>query len=190
MSQPTWQEISTTIRSVIATASGLTTIWRFQNANQPALDYLDIALGSAATQWVDWVDESYDESRPSGQQIVLTVGGLREVPLKLQAWSAAVVDEVAKATALSILDAVVTRLRLPRARDALAAVGVTPFDPGPVLWVPPVVSAGFRGRATCDVRCRMPARALEEYADWIAHIEGSVQVLDGDGEVIVPFEAP
>lgn len=166
------------MQSAIATASGLTTIWRHQDGPAPALDYVDLSLGAAATVGVDFVDERYDSGQPSGQQIVLTVGGVREVALQIQVWSAAKVEEVAKATALSILDGIVTKLRLPTAREALRAVGVTPFDPGPTNWLPTIVQVGFRGRATCDVRCRMPARALQEYADFIANIHGTLYEAD------------
>ena len=191
MTQPTWATVFSTIQQVIATASGLTTIWRYQGANQPALDYVGLSLGTLTTEGFDYVQASYDATRPAGSQVVLTVGGVREVALQLEVWSAAVAEASAKATALSIADQIVTRLRLPTARNALAAIGVTPFDPGPRQWLPSIVSVGFRGRATCDVRCRMPARAFAEYADFIASISGVAEVdNDAGGTVTLPFSSP
>ena len=187
----TWVQIADALQATIAAASELTTIWRDQDANAPALDYVDLALGAISTQWIDWIDERYDAGRPEHEQVVLTVGGLREVVLKLEAWSGAKVETVAEATARATLDRVMTKLRLPAARDALAAVGVTPFDLGTVQWVPPVVSAGFRGRAICDVRCRVPAQALEEYADWIAALRATATVTGNPaGPITLPFRAP
>lgn len=190
---PTWKEIADAIWATVATASGLETIWRNQNKNAPPLDYLDISLGNISTVWVDWIEERYVAGNDDGEQIELTVGGLREVPLQLEAWSSALVEDTARATALTILDNVVTKLRLPTARAMLASVGVTPFDPGPVLWVPSMVSAGFRGRATCDIRCRMPARALQEYADWVETVSGDVEIANpaapsGAPLITIPFD--
>lgn len=105
-----------------------------------------------------------------GSEVALTVGGVREVPLQLQVYSAAIIEQVAQATALATCDAIVTRLRLPTARTALAAVGLTPFDPGASNWVPSIVATTFRGRATCDIRCRVPARMLAEYTSFIASV--------------------
>jgi hypothetical protein len=117
------------------------------------------------------------------------VGGVREVPLQIEVWSSALVETANKATALSILDAIVTKLRLPLARTALANVGVTPFDPGPANWLPSIVAVGFRGRANCDVRCRMPARVLQEFTDYIAEVQGTTYITGVTyGEVDLPFD--
>lgn len=129
----------------------------------------------------------------AGAQFALTVGGMREVALQMEAFTGpppATSDpafglvEAKGETARALMDRVVTRLRLPTARNALLAVGVVPFDPGPVNWIPDVVSVGFRGRASCDVRCRMPARALSEFAAGIASVSGTITVQGGPaGEI-------
>ena len=130
--------------------------------------------------------------------VALTVVGVREVSLQMECFTGPAPGSVAPAaglvealgsTARAVLDEVVTRLRLPTARDALAAGGVTPFDPGPVNWIPDIVSIGFRGRASCDVRCRMPARALAEYVNWIASVAGTATIegMPGGGSVAVPI---
>ncbi len=104
----------------------------------------------------------------AGSEIALTTAGVREVALQIEVFTAATVEAVGKATALSVLDKILGKLRLPTARGAFAAVGVVPFDPGPASYIPDLVSVGFRGRAVSDVRCRMPARAFAEYTTWIA----------------------
>lgn len=176
MSQPTWKEIADAVQSTIATASGLTTIWRYQNAPAPTVDYVGISFGALQTVDVDFVDEQYDSTLPDGQQVSLSVGGVRVLPLTIEVWSGSTVEKIASTTALSILDSIITKLRLPSNRRALASVGLTVFDPGPANWVPSIVSIGFRGRATCDLRCRIPARTVTEYTDWIGSIAGTAQI--------------
>lgn len=122
----------------------------------------------------------------AGAEVALVVGGVREVALQLEVWSAAVVDEIAQPTAMATCEAIVGKLRLPTARNALRAVGVTPFDPGPVNWVPSIVATKFRGRASCDVRCRVPARALTEYTTFISSLTVGVRV----GAITFDVEAP
>lgn len=133
--------------------------------------------------------------------IVLTTVGTREVALQLECFTGPAAGSVAPAaglvealgsTARAVLDEVVTRLRLPTARDALAAVGVVPFDPGPVNWIPEVAATTYRGRASCDIRCRMPARALREYSNFIESIAGTATIEGGPAGVNITaaFEAP
>lgn len=125
-----------------------------------------------------------------GSEISITVGGVREVALQLEVWSAYVVEEQDKATALSICDATVTKLRLPTAQDALAAVGISPFDFGQSNWIPSIVAVAFRGRATNDVRCRVPARALVEYAGFVASITATANIGGGGAAIAEVIEAP
>lgn len=189
MAQPTWKEIEATIQQVVeAAADLLPTIWRYQDGSQPGPDYVGLSLGALITEGVDWVNERYDSTRGDHVQIVEEVGGVREVALQIEAWSSATVETLQAAAAQSVVDKIVTRLRLPTARSKLRSVGFVPFDPGPVNWVPQVIQAGFRGRATCDVRCRMPARAYAEYCDWIAKISISATV-KGPPDVAVDIEA-
>jgi len=125
-----------------------------------------------------------------GGEVQLTLGGVREVALQLEVFSAATVEETARQTALSRCSQIVARLRMPTARDALKAVAFVPFDPGPVQWLPSIVAAGFRGRATCDIRCRMPAEALREFVGYIAALDGTTTVHAGGADVSAPFSAP
>jgi hypothetical protein len=187
VSQPTWKQVQDALRTAISVAGGLPTIWRDQDANQPGADYVGLSLGRVATVDVDWVDERYDDE---AGQIALTLAGTREVMLQIEVWSTRTVEKVAEETARATCDKIVSKLRLPLARNAFKAVGVVPFDPGPTNWVPSVVAAGFRGRAQCDVRCRMPARAYKEYANWIEGIAGYATIMGlPGGEVTVPFDS-
>lgn len=252
--QPTWAVIEAAFQSTIATASGLTAVWAYQNANAPSNSYIRLSLGSLLPLFVDFIDErdvpawaastayavgdrvANDTNKtyncttagtsaaspatgPSGTGasiadgsvvwayvseaagIAQTVVGTREVALQLECFTGPApgsvspsvgLVEASGATARRILDETVTRLRLPTARGTLAAVGVVPFDPGAVNWIPDLVSIGFRGRATCDVRCYMPARALVEYANFIASLSGvaTIEGVIGVDSVAVPFAAP
>lgn len=189
MAQPNWKTIESTIQQVVQTAADvLPVIWRYQDGSQPPLDYVGLSFGALLTEGIDWVNERYDNTLGAHVQVVQEVGGVREVALQIEAWSSATVETLQAAAAQSMVDKIVTRLRLPNARSKLRSVGVVPFDPGPVQWVPQVVAANFRGRATCDVRCRMPARAYAEYCDWIAKISLTATV-KGPPDVTVDVEA-
>lgn len=122
-------------------------------------------------------------------EIAIQVGGVREVALEIEGFTTSLVD-VNGVTARSLVDLIKTKLRLPGPRAALLAVGVVPFEPGDVQWIPDVVSAGFRGRAVCTVRCRMPARAVAEYCTYIARISGVATVSGAPGTITAPFAAP
>lgn len=236
--QPTLPAIWAVLQSVVATASGLTTIWPYQSASQPDLDYCRLSLGAMSTEGYDYVDEqsvpawvaltvyaagdhvindgvrcyvcttggtSGNAGGPTGTstgiadgscvwsffssnaQASLSVGGVRNVPLQIEVWSASLIEETAKATALSIADQIVTKFRLPVARDALAAVGVTPWDMGAANWSPSIVSIGFRGRASVDITCRMPARAYPEFATFIASLTVGV---NAGGGITTTVSAP
>jgi hypothetical protein len=181
MSQPTWATIASTIQGVIAAASGLPTIWRYQDADQPALDYVAISLGASTQEGYDYAQESYDSV---GNRTAITAAGVREVPLTIEVYSASTVEAAGKASALQTLDGVLTALRLPSARGTLAGVGVVPFDWSSANYAPTIVAVGFRGRATTDVRLRMPARALVQYADWVASITAQVSTNGGSATVV------
>ena len=218
--QPTWAAIEAGLLAAVANASGLSTIWSFQNSDSPALDFVRLSLGTLAVDGIDYIDERIapawsastayavgdrvlNDTGPrtyactaagtsagsggptgtaaaitdggvtwafvaAGSEIALTTAGVREVALEVEVFTASTVEAVGKAAALSVLDKILGKLRLPTARGAFAAVGVVPFDPGPAAWIPDLVSVGFRGRAVATVRCRMPARAFAEYTTWIA----------------------
>lgn len=191
MAQPTWVQIEQAVQQVLATATGIPVIWSNQNADAPALDYVRISFGAAIPVFTDWPVESLRSgSPPAGQEVAQAVMGTRELPLVVECFTAATVEETGKATALSVVDTAVARLRLPEARTALAAVGLTPFAPGATTWIPDVVATGFRGRALCEVRCYLPARAVEEYTTYIASIAGAVTVKGGPaGDLVVPLSA-
>jgi len=135
-----------------------------------------------------------------GSEIAETLLGLREVALQLEGFTgssssianpAAGLVEAGGVTARALLDKVGIKLWMPSIRAALAAVGVTPFDKGTVGWIPDVVSTGFRGRATLDVRCYMPARAVAEYTAYIANMTWDVTAEGAPGGTITEtIEAP
>ena len=190
-SQATWAQIFAAIEAAITTLTGLTVIWSWQNYNAPPLNYVRVGIGSAATVGQDWIQEWQTGSSTPNEEFALTVGGLREVALQIEAFSASTVETEAAATSLSIVDTVTAGLYLPSIRAALNAVGFTPFAPGPTNYIPDVVSTGFRGRAVCDVRSYLPARMVEEYATFIASVALDANVSGtGNGTTIdVPITA-
>lgn len=250
MAQPTWAQIETALYNAIASASGVTCAWAYQNVDAPAYPYVRMTMGAIAPVGTDSIVEStlpawaedhdYDatdlvlndggntyvctqagtssDTGPTGtgtgivdgtclwdyvepgSEIAQTLLGLREVALQLEGFTgssssitnpSAGLVETSGATARALLDKVSGKLLMPSIRTALAAVGVTPFDAGTVNWIPDVVSTGFRGRATLDVRCYMPARAVAEYTSYIARMTWDVTAEGAPGGTITEtIEAP
>lgn len=241
MAHPTAAEVWAAIQSAVEQAAGCTTIWKYQDAPQPALDYVAISLGASIPEGVDYVVESpvpawaastayavddrvrndngktyrcttagtsASSGGPTGTgtsiadgtarwayvapggEIQQTLGGTREVTLQLEVFSDSRIEQAGRQTAMARCEQVVGLLRMPAARAVVKAVGFVPFDPGPVQWVPAIVGVGFRGRATCEIRCRVPAYALRQYTGYIASLAGTATVHAGAADVDVDFEAP
>lgn len=115
--------------------------------------------------------------------------GVREMGLDLEYFSANTADE---SDAQNMLERVKTALRLHSVRDQLTEVNVSPFDPGPVGYIPEVVAVGFRGRATCLIRCYMPAPVVFEYITYIQKVAGTISYSGGafPGATTIPWKAP
>lgn len=188
----TWTQIRDGIQGAITTASGLSAskvIWRYGNAMAPAEPYVTLSLGASLVQGIDWIDAETDLLRAAGQEIALTAAGFREVALQIQCFTTSTADS---SDALALAETIRGKLLLPATRDALAAVGVVPFAPDTVNYVPDVPTVNFRGRATLDVRCSMPAQAVVEYCGYIASIEGTETTTGGAiaGDTVRTFTAP
>lgn len=188
----TWTQTRDAIHAAIVSASGLAAskvVWGFQDVDERALDYVSMSLGASTTVGQDWIRANYDAGRP-GNEFELSTQGTREVALQLQVFSSATVSATGAVDALERAERVKGCLRLPTTRALLDAVAVVPFDPGPVQYVPEVVQVGFRGRATLDVRCYMPAPVFAEYTTYIATISGTISVDGGAGPATeIDFEA-
>lgn len=184
----TWDQIAAAIQAQLTTASGLSSgsvIWKYQNAGAPALPYMALALGGIIEIGQGFVSESTNLARPAGQEIELKVGGQREVTLAVEVFTSPTVPT--GTAAMAIADKARTALRAPTIRAALRAVGFVPFDPGPVQYAPDVADVGFRGRATCSIRCSMPAQNVVEYVGYIARVSGTATV---HGGVVDPITEP
>jgi hypothetical protein len=195
-----WDQIQDAFSTAIARAAQLDPsriLWAFQDVDEPPMDntisgntgkrsYIKLAMPSIKTIGRDFLQRSYDATRAAGQEVKLQVQGTRELPLELQAFTASTADGQA---AIFLADLAVSNLLLPSVRDILTAVGISVFDPGPVQYVPTVVAAGFRGRATCTLRTYVPALALAEYVTWIQTVNGTLTTTGGAqaGPTNTPF---
>ena len=181
MTAPTpWATAADAIQAAIVAASGLTAAavrWRYQDAAQPALPYVDLSLGVATELGEPYVCDDYDATRDPGKEVKLEVRGLQEISLTVEVFSATTTPDDGAAIALA--HQIRQGLRLPSVRDALQAVGFVPLDSAGVQWLPEIVAAGFRGRATFDTRCTLPAPTVAEYAGYIATIAGTVTAKQG-----------
>lgn len=182
------------IQAAIVTVSGFNTarvLWKFQNADAPALDYCALSLGVATEVGQDFIVEDYSALRSPGSEFRETVTGTREISLQCEVFSAATVSSVSAADAMETAENIRTGLRLTAVRAALATVGVVPFDRPSVTYIPDVVSVGFRGRALVTVRCYMPAPAVVAYTGYIATVEGTITVSGGHPDpTVIDYTAP
>lgn len=171
-----WVDIENVMQSAIVRASGLASdrvFWSYQDVNEPQLDHITIRFGGEIVIGIDRVETTTNLSRPRGQEIKQEIKGVREVPFEIEVFTAATSGDAA---ARRVAELVRTRLRLPDIRYALRGVGVSPFDPGPISYVPDVPSAKFRGRAICTIRCYVPVMDCIEYTGYIARVRGNVYI--------------
>lgn len=167
-----WSDIERAMQVAICRASGYAperVIWSYQNRNAPELDYISIHFGGEIMVGVDRVSLDLDLNRQPGQEFAQEIQGTREVPFEISCFTSSVIGEAA---ARRVLEITRTKLRLPDVRYGLRRVGISPFDPGPVDYVPNIPAAGFRGRATCTIRCYVPVMDCVEYVGYIATMNG------------------
>ena len=172
----TWAAIANAVQAAIVSGASLTAgavRWRFQDSPQPALSFIDLSLGTSLEVGQPFVEDDYDATRAAGAEIRLQVKGIREVPLELEVFTPTTTPD--EGSAIALCEQAKSSLWLPTIRDALGALGFVPFDAGPVQFVPAIVAVGFRGRATCTIRCTMPAPIVAEYTTWIETISGTIQ---------------
>lgn len=169
-----WEDIEDAMHAAIVKASRLPAgqvAWSYQNVDEPQLDHITILFGGAIPLGIDRVHTSTDLTRPNGQEILQEVRGVREVPFTLTCFTSAVTGSTA---AQRLAELTKTRLRLPDIRYPLRKVGLSPFDPGIVNYVPDIPSTKFRGRAVCTIRCYVPVADCNEYTSYIARVKGLI----------------
>ncbi len=110
------------------------------------------------------------------QELRAHIEGFREVSWELQFFTKHTADNF---DANTLAENTRTSLLFNSVRDILRAQQVSPFDPGPVNYLPEVVGTNFRGRATCSVRCYIPAQALFQYYGTIKTVNGSTTYSGG-----------
>lgn len=170
-----WDDVGDAIQQAVSLSSGVTTVWKYQNMNAPALPYVAISIGSMLALGIDYTRASFDITRPNGQEFKFEVKGIREIALEIEAFTASSVAG-RQAAALALCSQTCQGLLLTNPNSILAAQAVAPFDFGPVQWVPDVVGVGFRGRAHATVRCYARPPTVVEYAGYIARVTGQVNV--------------
>jgi hypothetical protein len=170
-----WEDIEDAMHCAVVKASRLPAgqvAWSYQkNVDEPKLDHITILFGGEIPLGIDRVHTSTDLTRPNGQEVKQEVRGVREVPFTFTCFSAEVTGSTA---ARRLAELTKTRMRLPDIRYPLRKVGLSPFDPGIVNYVPDIPSTHFRGRAVCTIRCYVPVADCIEYTGYIARVTGLI----------------
>lgn len=193
-----WTITADAVQAAIARAAQLATdrvVWKYQNVDAPAYDYVALGFGSLLSIGIDYLTLTYDASRAPGQEYEQRVNGNREVSLEVECYTSQTTPQSSPFPDKGLNDsmAVAERIRasllLPTVRAKMASVGVSPFDPGPVRNLPTIASAGFRGRAQFSIRCYMPIIKIVEYVGYIQHFNGTVGVSGGATGYSIPFSS-
>lgn len=174
-----WPDVMDAMQAAIAASGHLDparVIWAWQDVDQPPDPYVKLAMPSIETLGLDFLAMDFDATRPPGQEYRIQPQGQREVPLEMEVFTDQTADGGA---AIFLAESIKTGLLRPSVRQILTAVGVSPFDPGRVSYAPALVAVGFRGRATCTIRCYCPAQAVAEYVGYIAIVNGTLTATGG-----------
>ena len=169
-----WIDVENAVQRAFVMASQLAdqrVTWAYQDVNEPAQTHVVLNFGGDVVVGLDRVQITTDLTRPNGQEIKMEVKGVREVPLEVEVFTD---DTSGDYSARRLADQIRTRLVLPSVRDTMARVGVTPFDPGPINWIPDPPVGRYRGRAHFTVRCYAPVMDAFEYVGYIARVKGMI----------------
>lgn len=176
-----WQDVQDACQAAIVEASGLRperVQWGFQNADAPSLDYAALSIGRIKNHGIDYVRSAPPAAgAPVGADKQLTVGGTRVFPLQVSVFTVSTADGNA---AVFVADRIKSCLVLPRVRNILTALGISPFDAQDVVYAPDVVGIGFRGRAVLTILCAVPPQFYVDYGTYIARVIGGITTTDPD----------
>lgn len=168
--------------------------WKYKNTNQPPDPYIDLGIGSSFNPGQDGLKATTDLTRPRGKEIELRVVGVRQIVLQMEAWTTPTSSDAEEGEdAIALLEQVKTAMILPGFKERLRRVGAAVLDRSdPVNFVPSIVRANFRGRATFDCRVSVPPIPVREFVGYIERVSGTIQVgLTGPDEPIaIPFNQP
>lgn len=163
-------QVEDAFRAWVKTATGLADnniFFADQKVERPTSTYVTIRVGSVVPLGaVDPVTITEVEDPDPGEEIQISVDGIREVTVSIQVFGPAV-STTATATAMYIANKIQTSLRLPSVQDALDAAGISVFDIGSVNNLTQLLGTAFDGRAQFDVRCYIvfSATQLETYIE-------------------------
>lgn len=175
-----WDDVADALLKAVRLASGLPqerVVWKHQNYNAPAYDYVAIQLTNVVPLGIDSLRMTYSAARPRGQEFKIEVRGTREVNLEIECFSAGTGSVSGRSvSALAMCTRIVTSFRLPSIRHVLQQQHIGLFDPGGARWIPDAPGTGFRGRSTATCRCYIPAPTVEEYVGFIERMSGDVTI--------------
>lgn len=188
-----YKQLEEAIRNVwVFPSSGLDTgqvVFANQDGVSPAPGpCILISIGGAEHRGLDQVTQDFDAARPAGKEIVYTVQGLREITVRLEAFSPGTVERDAQATCRALLEQVQASLSLPPIRMGLNALSIGVRYEGDVQWLPGIQKAGWEGRAFLDARFYVPATATAAIG-YIARVNGTLKVTGDGEEVDQPYTA-
>jgi hypothetical protein len=171
----TWEDIEDRIHEAVVRATGFAddrVVWKWQDADAPALDYATVDLGVPVAVGEDRIRYQTDLTRPQGQEVKQTIRGTREVALELEVFCSA---PRGNNSAKAVMARTQMALRIPSIKHLLRLGGLSVFDLGVPGYVNDIPTVNFRGRATCSMRCYVVLPEVVEYCGYIARVRGTVR---------------
>jgi hypothetical protein len=163
----TWLDIEAALQNAVEVATGLDdahVIFAEQNGPQPTRPFITLRLSDTSSRG-EFVTHQHDAV---ADELVFTAYSHRELVVSIQAFTSGTTGNTARA----MLESLRLKLLLPAAREALRAVGVTPFSASSVqnLTALGENEADYLGRALLEVRCEV-VQTLEERVPYIRTVE-------------------
>jgi hypothetical protein len=143
-----WTTLEDAIRSWVATASGLTTIWRDDNGPRPATQFIDLSA-TVAPIGLGWTVYADAVPPDPGAELTETARFVRELTLSLRCFGAPATGPNHPA---AVLESVLAQASLDAVRDPLNVAGWVPARSNPILKIGgPIGGSVFEPRAelTC-----------------------------------------
>ncbi len=170
-----WAVVEDAIQTFVKTASGINgkrVIWKDQNGFRPGQApptegvFITLLIGPQVPVGLPYVTKTFDEDAALGEEITVTANVLKSFTVSVQAFGS---ETVGANSALALLSMVQAKLALPTLRNALRAVGLSPYDQGTITNLTEFFATAAESRAAVTISFYVleSVTELEGYIDTV-----------------------
>lgn len=179
-----WTTVEDAVHAWVATASGITgskVIWTGQNGARPAVPYIEVGL-DVQRLGQDWIDTA-DAASPSPEnEIDYLARGNRRLIVTINAYGT---PSTGTSTAKALLDAVMSKFKLPSIHDALVVAGVGVSTFGDIIDISAALNTSkIETRASLEAVAFL-ASEVSETGTYISDVDVTDQISVPDNEFTV-----